>query len=76
MTPHGIAVPASTTTGAVAPATRTLSCQLGVTLETGLIAMYQNGITLAKSHPDVVRAFNNLLDASQSDHLPAFLLCS
>ncbi|MBW4030678.1 MAG: hypothetical protein HIU57_08450 [Acidobacteria bacterium] len=76
MTAHGIAVPASTTTGAVAPATRTLSCQLGVTVETGLIAMYRNGITMAKDFPDVVRAFNNLLDASQSDHLPAFLLCS
>lgn len=76
MTAHGITVPASTTTGAVAPATRTLSCQLGVTVETGLIAMYQNGIKLAKDFPDVVRVFNNFLDASQSDHLPAFILCS
>ena len=76
MTAHGMAVPASTTSGAVAPATRTLSCQLGVTVETGLITMYQNGIKVAKDFPDVVRVFNNLLDASQSDHLPAFILCS
>lgn len=76
MSAHAIPVPASTTTGATAPATRTASCQLGVTIETGLITMYQNGISLAKDYPDVVKAFNNLLDASQSDHLPAFLLCS
>ncbi len=76
MVAHGITVPPSTTTGATAPTTRTASCELGVTIETGIVAMYQNGITLAKAFPDVVRAFNNLLDASQSDHLAAFLLCS
>ena len=76
MTAHAIPVPASTATGAVAPATLTASCQLGVNLETAIIAMYQSGITLAKDYPDVVRAFSNLLDASQSGHLPAFLRCS
>lgn len=76
MTNHGIAVPTSTVTGAVAPATRTAACQLGVNVETTIIAMYQNGITLAKDFPDVVRAFSNLLDASQSSHLPAFVRCS
>ena len=76
MTAHGVAIPGTGTTGATAPATRTASCQLGVTIETGLISMYQSGITTAKNYPDVVRAFNNLLDASQYGHLPAFLLCS
>ncbi|MDE3082911.1 MAG: hypothetical protein KGJ39_05780 [Acidobacteriota bacterium] len=76
MTAHAVPVPASTTTGAPAPATLTASCQLGVNLETSIIAMYQNGIALAKDYPDVVRAFSNLLDASQSGHLPAFLRCS
>ncbi|MHB1209003.1 MAG: ferritin family protein [Acidimicrobiales bacterium] len=76
MTNHGIAVPTPTVPGAVAPATRNAACQLGVTVETALIAMYQNGITLAKDFPDVVRAFSNLLDASQSSHLPAFVRCS
>lgn len=76
MSNHGLAVPTSTVTGAVAPATRTAACQLGVTVETTIIAMYQNGITLAKDFPDVVRAFSNLLDASQSSHLPAFVRCS
>jgi hypothetical protein len=76
MTAHGVSVPVSTTTGAAAPATRVAACQLGVTTETTIIAMYQNGITLAKDFPDVVRAFSNLLDASQYGHLPAFLRCS
>lgn len=76
MTAHGVTVPTSTTSGAPSPATRTAACQLGVTTETNIIAMYQNGITLAKNFPDVVRAFSNLLDASQYGHLPAFLRCS
>lgn len=76
MTAHGVTVPASSTTGAVAPTSRTAACQLGVTIETSVIAMYQNAISLSKSYPDVVRAFSNLLDASQYGHLPAFLRCS
>jgi len=76
MTAHGVTVPASTTTGAVAPATRVAACQLGVTVETAIIAMYQNGLTLAKDFPDAVRVFSNLLDVSQSSHLLAFLRCS
>lgn len=76
MTNHGIAVPTTAVPGAVAPATRVAACQLGVTVETGIIAMYHSGITLAKDFPDVVRAFSNLLDASQSSHLPAFVRCS
>lgn len=76
MTAHGVPVPASSTTGAAAPATRTAACQLGVTVETTVIAMYQNAIVQAKDFPDVVRAFSNLLDASQYGHLPAFLRCS
>lgn len=76
MTAHGITVPVSTTTGAVSPVTRVAACQLGVTTESNIIAMYHSGITLAKDFPDVVRAFSNLLDASQYGHLPAFLRCS
>ena len=76
MTSHGVPVPTSTATGAVAPATRIAACQLGVSVETTIIAMYRSGITLASGFPDVVRVFNNLLDASQSSHLPAFIRCS
>lgn len=76
MTAHGVTVPASSTTGAVAPATRVAACQLGVTVETAIIATYQNGLTLAKDFPDAVRVFSNLLDVSQSSHLLAFLRCS
>jgi hypothetical protein len=76
MTAHGVAVPPTPVTGAVAPATRVAACQLGVTVETAIISMYQSGITLAQGFPDVVRAFSNLLDASQSSHLPAFVRCS
>ena len=46
MTAHGVTVPASTTTGAVAPAPRTAACQLGVTIEMSVIAMYQNATAL------------------------------
>ncbi len=76
MTAHGVTVPVSTVTGSASPATRAAACQLGVTTETNVIAMYHSGITLAKNFPDVVRAFSNLLDASQYGHLPAFLRCS
>lgn len=76
MNAHKVTVPPSTVTGAVAPATRSAACQLGATIEATIISTYQNGITLAKDYPDVVRAFGNLLDASQYNHLPAFIRCS
>ena len=76
MTAHKVTVPASTTTGAPAPATPSAACQLGAAVESTIISTYQSGIALAKNYPDVVRAFSNLLDASQYNHLPAFIRCS
>ncbi len=76
MSAHNVTVPTAPGTGAAAPATRTAACQLGVSTETAIIALYQRDLTLVRAYPDVVRAFSNLLDASQYSHLPAFLRCS
>ena len=76
MTLHNVPVPSAPGTGAASPATPSAACQLGVTTETAIIALYQKDIPLVKAYPDVVQAFTNLLDASQYGHLPAFLRCS
>ncbi len=76
MSVHNVSVPSAPGTGAAAPATRTLACQLGVTTETAIITLYQRDIPLVAAYPDVVRAFSNLLDASQYGHLPAYLRCA
>ena len=76
MSAHGVTVPPATSTGAASPVTRVAACQLGVTIETGLIATYTKDVALVKAYPDVTLAFNHLLDAEQYGHLPAFLRCS
>ena len=76
MTAHGVTVPPATSTVAASPTTRVAACQLGVTIETGLVAVYTKDVPLVKVYPDVTLAFNHLLDAEQYGHLPAFLRCS
>lgn len=76
MANHKVAIPATGVVGAAAPATRVEACRLGASTEVSIVSMYEYAVVLAKDYPDVVRAFNNLKDASEESHLPAFVRCS
>lgn len=72
---YGIAVPTAGT-GQTSPSTRTAACQLGVTVEEQTISLYTTQLPNVSAYPDVTTAFQNLLTASQDDHLPAFQHCA
>lgn len=74
MSDHGVAVP-KVSSGEPSPPTLHLACQLGVSTEKRMVAMYDAAMPAVSAYPDVARAFANLRAASHDSHLPAFERC-
>jgi|GEM_PF-1710076 len=74
---YGIPIPENTVIGTiVAPATIQEACQIGVEAEIANASLYQNELLPeVKSYPDITMVFENLMNASQFKHLPAFERC-
>jgi len=75
---YGIEIPANTWDGkAVAPATLQEACQIGVDAEIANADLYRSQLLPAVSeYPDITSVFENLMNASQDKHLPAFERCN
>ncbi len=73
---HGVALPTGNFPGANAPATLSAACQLGVTTEQNIIAFYKGILPIVSGYNDLTKAFDNLLSASETSHLPAFQHCA
>ncbi|TXH00215.1 MAG: hypothetical protein E6P95_04030 [Candidatus Moraniibacteriota bacterium] len=59
-----------------APATLSLACSLGVEAEVANAELYNNKLLpQVAEYSDITTVFNNLMNASQSKHLPAFTRC-
>ncbi|MDA8117454.1 MAG: hypothetical protein M0000_08820 [Actinomycetota bacterium] len=71
---HGVTLPSGPFTGAPAPAGYTTACQLGVTTEQNMIALYNQYIPQVTSYADATTALKNLL-AAEDNHLTAFQRC-
>lgn len=74
---YGITVPENSYLGSVvAPVSFSAACQTGVAAEISNVALYDKQlIPVATEYPDIVRVFENLRDASELRHLPAFQRC-
>lgn len=73
---YGLTVPSGPFTASPVPSTKTAACQLGVTLEQGVVATYAKLMGQVAAHPDVTNVFSTLQQAAQDDHLPAFERCA
>jgi hypothetical protein len=71
---HGVTLPTGPFTGTPAPAGYTTACQLGVTAEQNMIALYNQYIPQVTSYADATTAFKNLV-AAEANHLTAFQRC-
>ncbi len=71
---HGVTLPAGPFTGTAAPSGYTTACQLGITTEQNIIALYNQYIPQVTGYTDATAVFKNLLAASQN-HLTAFQRC-
>lgn len=60
-----------------APASIKEACQIGVEAEIANAKLYKEELLPAvKNYSDITNVFNNLMDASQEKHLPAFERCN
>ncbi|HVC71367.1 MAG TPA: hypothetical protein VNC61_14020 [Acidimicrobiales bacterium] len=75
-TNHDVSLPSGPFTGQASPDTKTAACQLGVSIEQGIISMYDQLLPQVSSYPDLTNAFTNLRSASQDNQLPAFQHCA
>ncbi len=73
---YSVPLPAGPFTGQPSPATLTAACQLGASIEAGIIATYDRLLPQVASSPSLVQAFGNLRSTSQTEHLPAFQHCA
>ncbi len=75
---YGISIPENQFIGTVsAPATFSAACQTGVDAEIANATLYDvKLIPAVAAYSDIVRVFENLRDASQLRHLPAFERCN
>ena len=75
---YGLAIPENTWMGTVSvPSTMAASCQAGVDAEVANAALYRDTLLPAvKEYPDITGVFTNLMNASQTKHLPAFDRCN
>lgn len=73
---YGVTPPAGPFTGQASPTTRTAACQLGVTVETNLVALYDKLVPQVSGYADLTTAFGNLRTAEATNHLPAFQHCA
>jgi len=74
---YGLTAPDNPYLGKItAPETLSLACSLGVKAEVANAELYKTElIPQVAEYPDITTVFNNLMDASQSKHLPAFSRC-
>lgn len=74
---YGISVPENTLIGTLsAPVTLQESCQVGVEAEIANASLYRNELLPeVKDYADITMVFENLMNASQVKHLPAFERC-
>lgn len=72
---YGLALPAGSTSGRSSPSTPLAACQLGVSTEQHIVAMYTQLLTQVRGYGDLTRAFTNLQSAARDNHLPAFRAC-
>lgn len=70
-----VPLPAGTAAGLPSPSTRTAACMLGVSVEQGMIALYNQLLPQVTSSAAVTQVFTNLQTASRDEHLPAFQHC-
>jgi len=75
-TDHAVSLPSGPFTGQASPDTRAAACQLGVSIEQGIISMYAQLLPQVSSYPDLTNAFTNLRSAAQDNQLPAFQHCA
>ena len=75
---YGVDIPANDHTGSVlAPNTLQEACQIGVEAEISNAELYREELLPAVSeYEDIAGVFNNLMNASQEKHLPAFERCN
>jgi len=73
---YSVTLPAGPFTGQASPSSLTAACQLGVTIEQEIIAMYGRLLPEVTSSASLTQAFENLRSNSESDHLPAFRHCA
>lgn len=74
---YGLSVPENTMAKKVtAPATLQQACQTGVDAEIANAALYRDKLLPAVTdYEDITQVFENLMNASQQKHLPAFERC-
>jgi hypothetical protein len=74
---YGISIPEKTMMGVVkVPATLQDACQAGMEAEIANATLYKNELLPeVKSYTDITMVFENLMNASQLKHLPAFERC-
>jgi len=74
---YGASVPENILIGTVSvPTTLQESCQVGVDAEIANAALYKNELLPeVKDYADITMVFENLMNASQLKHLPAFERC-
>ncbi len=75
-TTYGVTPPAGPFAGQASPSTRTAACQLGVTVETSMIALYDKLLPQVSAYSAVIKAFDNLRTAESTNQLPAFQHCA
>lgn len=75
---YGLEAPGSTLIGSVSvPATLQEACQVGVDAEIANAALYQEELLpVVKEYEDITIVFENLMNASEQKHLPAFEKCN
>ena len=74
---YDLAAPSNPYLGSItAPESLSLACSLGVEAEIANADLYRTKLLpQVTNYPDITTVFNNLMDASQSKHLPAFTRC-
>lgn len=75
---YGMAIPENTWLKKItAPSTLQQACQTGVDAEIANAALYRDKLLpVVTSYPDITQVFQNLMNASQEKHLPAFEKCN
>lgn len=72
---YGLTIPQNTFK-ATSPATLSLACQTGVAAEVANATLYRDKLIPAVTdYPEITRVFENLMNASEQKHLPAFSRC-
>lgn len=75
-TKYGLQAPKNISTKVNVPNTLSEACKIGVDAEIANVKLYKEEL-LPKvlNYPDITNVFNNLMNASEQKHLPAFQRC-